>query len=53
MVERVTDLMRNLITAIAVPGVLVRLDFAPDRAERVYAEALRLRDQQQPAAASA
>jgi AcrR family transcriptional regulator len=51
MVDRVTDLMRTLLSAIAVPSVLVRLDFAPDRAERVYEEALRLRDE--PAAATA
>ncbi|MER7497575.1 ScbR family autoregulator-binding transcription factor [Streptomyces pharetrae] len=53
MVERVTDLMRNLITAIAVPGVLVRLDFAADRAERVYEEAVRLRDERMAAKAPA
>ncbi|QIJ65223.1 ScbR family autoregulator-binding transcription factor [Streptomyces sp. JB150] len=53
MVERVTDLMLSLLTAIAVPGVLVRLDVAPDRAERVYEEALRLRDDEQPAAGAA
>lgn len=53
MVERVTDLMRSLITAVAVPGVLVRLDFTSDRAERVYEEALRLRDQQPAARAAA
>ncbi|MCX5410009.1 TetR/AcrR family transcriptional regulator (plasmid) [Streptomyces sp. NBC_00335] len=44
MVERVTDLMRTLLTAIAMPGVLVRLDFAPDRAERVYEAAVKERD---------
>lgn len=51
MVERVTDLMRSLLSAIAVPGVLVRLDFAPDRAERVYESALRERDRLTTAAA--
>lgn len=45
MVERVTDLMRTLLTAIATPGVLVRLDFAADRAERVYEAAVKLRDE--------
>ncbi|KUO23162.1 ScbR family autoregulator-binding transcription factor [Streptomyces dysideae] len=45
MVERVSDLMRSLMSAIAVPGVLVRLDFAPDRAERVYEAALRQREE--------
>ncbi|MFE3557109.1 ScbR family autoregulator-binding transcription factor [Streptomyces sp. NPDC059193] len=44
MVERVTDLMRTLLTAIATPGVLVRLDFSADRAERVYEAAIKLRD---------
>ncbi|MGW3289662.1 ScbR family autoregulator-binding transcription factor [Streptomyces sp. NPDC001002] len=45
MVERVTDLMRSLMSAIAVPSVLVRLDFAPGRAERVYTDALRRREE--------
>ncbi|NUL01684.1 TetR/AcrR family transcriptional regulator [Streptomyces lunaelactis] len=44
IVERVADLMRTLLSAIAVPGVLVRLDFAPDRAARVYEGATRLRE---------
>ncbi|WP_030325672.1 ScbR family autoregulator-binding transcription factor [Streptomyces sp. NRRL B-3229] len=51
IVERVADLMRSLMSTIAVPSVLVRLDFAPDRAKRVYEEALRRRDE--PAAAAA
>ncbi|WP_327257914.1 ScbR family autoregulator-binding transcription factor [Streptomyces sp. NBC_01244] len=50
MVERVIDLMRTLFTAIATPGVLVRLDFAPERAERVCEEAIRLRDEAAEAA---
>ncbi|MFI5867060.1 ScbR family autoregulator-binding transcription factor [Streptomyces sp. NPDC051546] len=45
MVERVTDLMRTLLTAIAMPGVLLRLDFAPGRAQQVYEAAVRLRDE--------
>ncbi|MER7466193.1 ScbR family autoregulator-binding transcription factor [Streptomyces sp. NPDC097981] len=53
MVERVTDLMRTLLTAIAMPGVLVRLDFAADRAERVYEAAVRLRDAKAEAASEA
>jgi AcrR family transcriptional regulator len=53
MEERVLDLMRNLITAIAVPGVLAGLDFAPDRARRVYEEAVRLRDAQPAAGVAA
>ncbi|MFI8966601.1 ScbR family autoregulator-binding transcription factor [Streptomyces sp. NPDC053493] len=44
MVERVADLMRTLVSAIAVPGVLVRLDFSPARAEQAYQEALRARE---------
>ncbi|MFI8827739.1 ScbR family autoregulator-binding transcription factor [Streptomyces sp. NPDC053431] len=44
MVDRVADLMRTLLSAIAVPGVLVRLDFEPSRAERAYEEALRARN---------
>jgi AcrR family transcriptional regulator len=53
MEERVLDLMRNLITAIAVPGVLAGLDFAPDRARRVYEAAVRLRDAQPAAGVAA
>jgi AcrR family transcriptional regulator len=44
MTERVADLYRFLMTAIAVPGVLVRLDFSPGRGLRAYEEALRSRD---------
>jgi AcrR family transcriptional regulator len=36
MVERVSDLYRHLMASIAVPGVLVRLDFSPARAEHVW-----------------
>ncbi|MEJ8632905.1 ScbR family autoregulator-binding transcription factor [Streptomyces sp. NPDC006475] len=43
MSERVTDLQQHLMAAIAVPGVLVRLDFAPDRGARVYEAAMRQR----------
>ncbi|MGW5850539.1 ScbR family autoregulator-binding transcription factor [Streptomyces sp. NPDC055254] len=50
MVERVTDLMRTLLASIAMPGVLVRLDFAADRAERVYEAAVKLRDEKAAAA---
>ncbi|MFE6103575.1 ScbR family autoregulator-binding transcription factor [Streptomyces laurentii] len=53
IVERVTDLMRTLLTAITVPGVLARLDFAPDRAERVYEAAVKLRDENAEAEAAA
>ncbi|MEV0219207.1 ScbR family autoregulator-binding transcription factor [Streptomyces sp. NPDC050704] len=44
LAERVADLYRYLMPSIAVPGVLVRLDFSPERAARVYAEALNLRE---------
>ncbi|MEU8765106.1 ScbR family autoregulator-binding transcription factor [Streptomyces sp. NPDC048659] len=44
IVEREADLMRTLLSAIAVPGVLVRLDFSPSRAALAYEEAVRLRD---------
>ena len=44
LAERVADLYRHLMPAIAVPGVLVRLDFSAERASRVYEEAMRLRD---------
>jgi AcrR family transcriptional regulator len=36
MVERVSDLYRHLMSSIAVPGVLVRLDFSPAREEHVW-----------------
>ncbi|MGW8327506.1 ScbR family autoregulator-binding transcription factor [Streptomyces sp. NPDC055897] len=42
---RVSDLQRHLMAGIAVPAVLVQLDLAADRGARVYAAALRLRDQ--------
>jgi AcrR family transcriptional regulator len=41
MVERVSDLMRTTMSSVAVPGVLVRLDFSPSRARPAYEEALR------------
>ncbi|MEV4863670.1 ScbR family autoregulator-binding transcription factor [Streptomyces ossamyceticus] len=49
MTDRVMDLYRHLMTSIAVPAVLVRLDFSPDRGERVYEAALKLREAGQPA----
>ncbi|WP_433544661.1 ScbR family autoregulator-binding transcription factor [Streptomyces sp. CA-294286] len=36
MVERVADLYTCLLAAIAVPSVLVRLDFTPERGVKVY-----------------
>ncbi|MFF3287102.1 ScbR family autoregulator-binding transcription factor [Streptomyces sp. NPDC003023] len=44
MSERVADLYRFLMTAIAVPGVLVRLDFSAQRGVHAYEEALRHRE---------
>ncbi|MYQ44026.1 TetR family transcriptional regulator [Streptomyces sp. SID4985] len=43
LMERVVDLYRHLMTSIAVPAVLVRLDMGLDRGARVHAEALALR----------
>ncbi|KOG39941.1 ScbR family autoregulator-binding transcription factor [Streptomyces resistomycificus] len=36
MLERVSELYRHLMATIAVPGVLIRLEFTPERAQRVY-----------------
>ncbi|MFJ8937118.1 ScbR family autoregulator-binding transcription factor [Streptomyces sp. NPDC102365] len=44
LAERVADLYRHLMPSIAVPGILVRLDFSPERATRVHADAMRLRE---------
>jgi AcrR family transcriptional regulator len=44
--ERVAELYRYLLTAVAVPGVLIRVDFAPERAAKVYEEAVRARREQ-------
>ncbi|WP_333776022.1 ScbR family autoregulator-binding transcription factor [Streptomyces sp. IBSBF 3136] len=43
LTERVVDLYRHLMTSIAVPAVLVRLDMSVDRGRRVYEEAMELR----------
>jgi hypothetical protein len=40
----VADLYRHLMPSIAVPGVLVRLDFTPERAARIHREAMELRE---------
>jgi AcrR family transcriptional regulator len=42
LTDRVADLQRHLMASIAVPAVLVRLDMAPDRGERVYKEIMEL-----------
>lgn len=39
MTERTADLYRHLMSTIAVPSVLVRLEIVPERAARVYEEA--------------
>ncbi|MFF3333601.1 ScbR family autoregulator-binding transcription factor [Streptomyces sp. NPDC002888] len=46
LVERVADLYMYLLTAIAAPGALARLDFAPERAVRTYGAAMKLRQEQ-------
>ncbi|MDQ0775253.1 AcrR family transcriptional regulator [Streptomyces aurantiacus] len=50
LAERVADLYRHLMPSVAVPGVLVRLDFSPERAARVHAEAMRLHEAEKEAA---
>lgn len=52
LTERVVDLYRHLMTCIAVPAVLVRLDMSLDRGRRVHEEVLELRRElpQAPAA---
>ncbi len=42
LMERVVDLYRHLMTSIAVPAVLVRLDMSLDRGRRVYEEAMEM-----------
>ncbi|MFI9726285.1 ScbR family autoregulator-binding transcription factor [Streptomyces sp. NPDC086843] len=39
LVERVADLQRHLMAGVAVPAVLVQLDFSPGRGAQVYEEA--------------
>jgi AcrR family transcriptional regulator len=53
LAERVADLYRHLMPSIAVPGVLVRLDFSPQRGTLVYDEAKKLREAEAAAAAAA
>ncbi|WP_331744959.1 TetR/AcrR family transcriptional regulator (plasmid) [Streptomyces sp. NBC_01136] len=40
MLDRVSELYRHLMATVAVPGVLVRMEFAPGRAQRVYEAAM-------------
>ncbi|MGW4024072.1 ScbR family autoregulator-binding transcription factor [Streptomyces sp. NPDC005009] len=44
MTERTAVLYRHLMATIAVPSVLVRLEIVPERAARVYEEAMLLRE---------
>ncbi|MEW2403435.1 ScbR family autoregulator-binding transcription factor [Streptomyces sp. NPDC046862] len=44
LAERVADLYRHLMPSVAVPGILVRLDFSPQRGPQVYEEAVRQRE---------
>ncbi|MBB5932458.1 ScbR family autoregulator-binding transcription factor [Streptomyces echinatus] len=41
MTERMTDVQKHLMATLAAPGVLVRLDFGPDRGARVYEAAMK------------
>ncbi|MCX5338455.1 MULTISPECIES: ScbR family autoregulator-binding transcription factor [unclassified Streptomyces] len=43
MMERVCDLYRFLLTATAVPAVLVQLDFSPERGAKVYESVMKER----------
>lgn len=36
--HRISVLLSHVLPSIAVPAVLARLDMAPDRGERIYAE---------------
>ncbi|MFI6283213.1 ScbR family autoregulator-binding transcription factor [Streptomyces sp. NPDC051018] len=45
MPERISALYRTLMPSIAVPGVLARLDFSPERGAVVYEQAMKLREQ--------
>lgn len=48
LVERVANLQRHLMAGIAVPAVLVQLDFSPERSARVYEEAVGAGRQAEP-----
>ncbi|POX54066.1 ScbR family autoregulator-binding transcription factor [Streptomyces sp. Ru72] len=43
LAERVADLYRFLMPSVAVPGILVRLDFSPERGPKVFEAAMRRR----------
>lgn len=44
LAERVADLYRHLLPSVAVPGVLVGLDFSPERGLKVYEAVVRRRE---------
>jgi AcrR family transcriptional regulator len=52
MPERVADLYRCVLPAVAVPAVLAQMDFAPERARRVYEEAVGARGRAEEGARS-
>ncbi|MEV5609140.1 ScbR family autoregulator-binding transcription factor [Streptomyces sp. NPDC052225] len=43
MMERSAVMTKHLVTSIAVPSVLLRLDFTPERGRQVYEQAMQLR----------
>ena len=43
MAERVIDLYRHVMPSIAMPAVLVRMDFTPTRGPEIYEAAMKLR----------
>ncbi len=49
LVERVADLQRHLMAGVAVPAVLVQLDFSPGRGAQVYEEARQAGRESEPA----
>ncbi|MFF0444960.1 ScbR family autoregulator-binding transcription factor [Streptomyces sp. NPDC004609] len=51
MPERISALYRGLMPSIAVPAVLARLDFSPERGVAVYEESMKLREQRSAASA--
>ncbi|NEC52129.1 TetR/AcrR family transcriptional regulator [Actinospica acidiphila] len=50
LVERVADLQRHLMAGVAVPAVLVQLDFSPERGARAYEEAAKVKREAEPVA---
>ncbi|MFC8130179.1 ScbR family autoregulator-binding transcription factor [Streptomyces sp. NPDC057302] len=45
MLARVSELQQYLMTSVAVPGVLVQLDFRPERGQEVYEEAMKAQEE--------